>query len=345
MDIRHAIRLLVEGTSLTHAEMRDVMQAIMAGEASPAQIGGFLVALRMKGETVDEVVAAAEVIRSVATRVEIPVHRLVDTCGTGGDGAHTFNISTAAAFVAAAAGVRIAKHGSRSVSSRSGSADLLEAAGVRLDLDASDVRDAVETVGLGFLFAQRHHSAMQHAAGPRREIGIRTLFNLLGPLTNPAGAKCQVLGVFSAHWVEPLAEVLARLGSEHALVVHAEDGLDEISIAAPTRVAELKNGSITTSIVTPESLGVMRQSLESLSVESAEESLKVIREVFAGHQGPERDIVAVNAGAAIYVAGLSETLLEGVEKAKAVLDSGAAALKLDALIRFSQSRSKSHSAP
>jgi len=344
MDIRHAIRLLVEGTNLSHAEMRDVMHAIMGGEATPSQIGGFLVALRMKGETVDEVVAAAEVIRSVATRVEIPVHRLVDTCGTGGDGAHTFNISTAAAFVAAAAGVRIAKHGSRSVSSRSGSADLLEAAGVRLDLDAHEVQAAVETVGLGFLFAQRHHSAMQHAAGPRREIGIRTLFNLLGPLTNPAGARCQVLGVFSATWVEPLAEVLARLGSEHALVVHAEDGLDEISIAAPTRMAELKNGSITTSVITPESLGVMRQSLESLSVESADESLAVIREVFAGKAGPARDIVAVNAGAAIYVAGLSETLQGGVDKARSALDSGAAAMKLDALIRFTQSRSKGHSA-
>lgn len=344
MDIRNAIGLLVEGTSLSHAEMRDVMRAIMEGETTPAQIGAFLVALRVKGETVDEVVAAAEVIRSVATRVDIPVHRLVDTCGTGGDGAHTFNISTAAAFVAAAAGVRIAKHGSRSVSSRSGSADLLEAAGVRLDLDANDVREAVETVGLGFLFAQRHHAAMQHAAGPRREIGIRTLFNLLGPLTNPAGARCQVLGVFSSSWVEPLAEVLARLGSEHALVVHAEDGLDEISIAAPTRIAELKDGSITTSVITPESLGVTRQSLESLSVESAEESLAVIRGVFAGEPGPARDIVAVNAGAAIYVAGLSETLKAGVDRARLVLDSGAAAMKLEALIRFTQSRSRGHSA-
>ncbi len=343
MDIRNAIRLLVEGTHLTHAEMHDVMHAIMAGEATPAQIAGFLVALRVKGETVDEVVAAAEVIRSVATRVEIPSHRLVDTCGTGGDGAHTFNISTAAAFVAAAAGVRIAKHGSRSVSSRSGSADLLEAAGVRLDLEAKDVLDAVETVGIGFLFAQRHHSAMQYAAGPRREIGIRTLFNLLGPLTNPAGARCQVLGVFSPAWVEPLAEVLARLGSEHALVVHAEDGLDEISIAAPTHIAELKHGTITTSTITPESLGVVRQSLESLSVESAEESLAVIREVFAGKPGPARDIVAVNAGAAIYVAGLSGSLNEGVEVARSSLDSGAAAMKLEALVRFTQSRSKGHS--
>jgi anthranilate phosphoribosyltransferase len=291
------------------------------------------------------VVAAAEVIRSVAKRVEIPAHRLVDTCGTGGDGAQTFNISTAAAFVAAAAGVRIAKHGSRSVSSRSGSADLLEVAGVRLDLDVNDVRDAVESIGLGFLFAQRHHAAMQHAAGPRREIGIRTLFNLLGPLTNPAGARCQVLGVFSPAWVEPMAKVLARLGSEHALVVHAEDGLDEISIAAPTRIAELKNGSITLSTITPESLGVTRQSLESLSVESAEESLKVIQEVFAGKPGPARDIVAVNAGAAIYVAGLSETLRAGVAVAQSVLDSGAAAMKLEDLICFTQSRSRRHRAP
>lgn len=337
MNIQNAIRRLVDGGSLLQAEMQAVMRSIMQGEATPAQIAGFLVALRIKGETVDEVVAAAEVIRSVATRVEIPLDRLVDTCGTGGDGAHTFNISTAAAFVAAAAGVKIAKHGSRSVSSRSGSADLLEVAGVRLDLGPQAVRESVETVGLGFLFAQRHHQAMQHVAGPRKELGIRTIFNLLGPLTNPAGAKYQVLGVFSPDWVEPLAEVLKRLGSQHALVVHAEDGLDEISIAAPTIVAELRDGKITKSRVTPESLGVQTQSLESLSVDSAEESLTIIQKVFRGEKGPARDIVSVNAGAAIYVAGLSDTLGEGVDRARSILDAGGATQKLEELIRFTQS--------
>jgi anthranilate phosphoribosyltransferase len=337
MAIRNAIREVVEGKSLTHAEMQSVMRSIMAGEATDAQIGGFLVALRLKGETIDEIVAAAEVIRSVATHVDIPSTPLVDTCGTGGDGAHTFNISTAAAFVAAGAGVRIAKHGSRSVSSRSGSADLLEAAGVRLDLTPDEVREAVETVGIGFLFAQRHHAAMQHVAAARRELGVRTLFNLLGPLTNPAGARRQVLGVFSRDWVKPLAEVLGRLGSEHALVVHAEDGLDEFSIAAPTFVAELHHGQVTTSVITPESQRVERQSLESLAVESAEESLAIIRDVFAGKPGPARDIVALNAGAAIYVAGLSVSLTEGVERAFSTLDEGLAQSKLDALIRFGQS--------
>jgi anthranilate phosphoribosyltransferase len=335
MDIRSAIRQLVEGESLSHAAMQAVMRDIMAGDATPSQMAGFLVALRIKGETVDEVVAAAEVIRSMATRVEIPLPHLVDTCGTGGDGANTFNISTAAAFVAAAAGVRIAKHGSRSVSSRSGSADLLEAAGLRLDLAPEAVSRSVESVGLGFLFAQRHHSAMQHVAATRRELGIRTLFNLLGPLSNPAGAKRQVLGVFSREWVEPLAEVLQRLGSEQALVVHAEDGLDEISIAAPTFVAELRNGVVTTHTVTPESLGLKRQSLESLAVESAEESLVMIRGVLAGAPGPARDIVAANAGAAIYVADCAASLEQGVQMAFEVIDSGAAQYKLNELIRFS----------
>lgn len=337
MDIKHAIRLLVDGHDLSHGDMQSVMRAIMQGDATPSQIAGFLVALRIKGETVDEVVAAAEVIRSVATKVSIPLGPLVDTCGTGGDGAHTFNISTAAAFVAAAAGVKIAKHGSRSVSSRSGSADLLEVAGVRLDLGPEEVRACVESVGLGFLFAQHHHAAMQHVAAPRRELGIRTIFNLLGPLTNPAGAKRQIIGVFSSDWVAPFAEVLKRLGSEHALVVHAEDGLDEISIAAPTHVAELRDGVIKEFTITPESLGIKTQSLESLSVESAEESLAIIQKVFQGQKGPARDIVAANAGAAIYVAGLSQTLNEGVDRARSILDSGAASLKLEDLVRFTQS--------
>ena len=239
MDIATAIARVVEQRDLTASEMESVMRSIMTGQATPAQIGGFLVGLRMKGETVDEIAAAAKVMRELATRVDVGGPHLVDTCGTGGDGASTFNISTASAIVTAAAGGRVAKHGNRSVSSSSGSADVLETAGVKLDLTPAQVAACIDQVGVGFLFAPQHHSAMKHAIGPRKEMRVRTLFNLLGPLTNPAGAPNQVLGVFSPDWVEPLAQVLKQLGSEHVLVVHAEDGLDEISIAAPTRVAEL----------------------------------------------------------------------------------------------------------
>jgi anthranilate phosphoribosyltransferase len=246
MDMQAAIAAVIEHQDLDASDMQAVMRLIMTGQATAAQIGGFLVGLRMKGETVDEIAAAAGVMRELATRVDIAGPHLVDTCGTGGDGASTFNISTASALVTAAAGGRVAKHGNRSVSSSSGSADVLEAAGVRLDLGPEQVTACIEQLGVGFLFAPRHHSAMKHAIGPRKEMGVRTLFNLLGPLTNPAGAPNQVLGVFSMDWVEPLAQVLKQLGSEHVLVVHAEDGLDEISIAAPTRVAELKEGEIST---------------------------------------------------------------------------------------------------
>ena len=244
MDMPTAIAAVIEHRDLSAADMQAVMRLIMTGQATAAQIGGFLVGLRMKGETVDEIAAAAGVMRELATHVDIAGPHLVDTCGTGGDGAGTFNISTASALVAAAAGARVAKHGNRSVSSRSGSADVLEAAGVCLELDAQQVASCIKQVGVGFMFAPQHHSAMKHAIGPRREMRVRTLFNLLGPLTNPAAAPNQVLGVFSADWVEPLAEVLKKLGSEHVLVVHAEDGLDEISIAAPTRIAELRAGDI-----------------------------------------------------------------------------------------------------
>ncbi len=336
MKISSAINHLLDGQDLAPAAMRELMRGIMTGQATPAQIGGFLVALRAKGETVDEVVAAAQVLREMATRGPVQGEHLVDTCGTGGDGAHTFNISTASAFVAAAAGARVAKHGNRSVSSKSGSADVLAAAGLNLSLTPAQVKDCIEQVGLGFLFAQNHHVAMQHAIGPRRELGIRTIFNLLGPLTNPASAPCQVVGVYSEQWLEPLAEALQQLGSRHVLVVHAEDGLDEISIGAPTRVAELRDGRIDVRQLTPEQFGLTREPLSWLAVDSAEESLAMIHGVLAGGIGPARDIVLLNAGAAIYVSGIAASLEEGVARAAGVIDAGTARRKLDQLIDFAR---------
>ena len=335
MDMQSAIRAVTARVNLDGDEMRSVMHLIMTGQATPAQVGGFLVGLRMKGETVDEIAAAASVMRELATHVEVAGPHLVDTCGTGGDGASTFNISTASALVTAAAGGRVAKHGNRSVSSKSGSADVLEAAGVRLDLTPSQVAACIDRVGVGFLFAPRHHGAMKHAIGPRREMGIRTIFNLLGPLTNPAGAPNQVLGVFSSQWLEPLAQVLKQLGSEHVLVVHAEDGLDEISIGAPTRVAELKNGSISVYTLVPEDFGVQRASLSTLAVQDAAQSLATIRRVLENDPGPARDIVMLNAGAAIYACGLVASLMEGVARAGDVLANGKAGEALDELIRVS----------
>ena len=332
MDITTAIANVVEQRDLTAADMEAVMRTIMTGQATPAQIGGFLVGLRMKGETVDEIAAAAKVMRELATRVEVDGPHLVDTCGTGGDGASTFNISTASAIVAAAAGARVAKHGNRSVSSSSGSADVLEAAGVKLDLSPAQVAACIDQVGVGFLFAPQHHSAMKHAIGPRKEMRVRTLFNLLGPLTNPAGAPNQVLGVFSPDWVEPLAEVLRQLGSEHVLVVHAEDGLDEISIAAATRVAELSDGEISVYTITPEDFGLQRAELAAIAVDDAAQSLAMIRSVFDGQPGPARDIVRLNAGAAIYAAGLTSSLADGVALAADVIASGKAAQTFQALI-------------
>lgn len=332
MDLPEAIAAVIDYRDLGSRDMEEVMRLIMTGQATPAQIGGFLVGLRMKGETVEEIAAAARVMRELATRVHVSGPHLVDTCGTGGDGASTFNISTASAIVTAAAGGRVAKHGNRSVSSSSGSADVLEAAGVRLDLGPEQVAACIDRVGVGFLFAPQHHSAMKHAIGPRKEMRVRTLFNLLGPLTNPAGAPNQVLGVFSAHWVEPLARVLKQLGSEHVLVVHAEDGLDEISIAGPTRIAELKDGEITMYSVSPSDFGMQRSDLAPLAVSDAQASLAIIKAVFAGEPGPARDIVALNAGAAIYAAGLAATLAEGVGLANEAISNGKAQHTLQALI-------------
>ncbi len=336
MNIQTAIRRVTERQNLSQEEMAAVMRAIMTGECTPAQIGGFLVGLRMKGETVDEIAAAARVMRELAARVHIDPTHLVDTCGTGGDARGTFNVSTAAAFVVAAAGGKVAKHGNRSVSSKSGSADLLEAAGAVLDLSPEQVARCVETVGVGFLFAPRFHSAMKHAVGPRREMAVRTIFNILGPLTNPAEAPHQLLGVYSRDWLRPVAEVLRELGSRHVLVVHAEDGIDEISIEAPTHVAELVNGEIREYTISPEQFGIERAPLDLVRAADAAESLAMIRRVFAGEPGPAADLVVLNAGAAIYAADLAESLDAGLARARQLLESGAAARKLDEFVAFTR---------
>ncbi len=334
MEMQTAIRAVVEGRDLSAADMTGVMGLIMGGQATPAQIGGFLIGLSMKGETVEEIAAAAGVMRELATHVPVHGAHVIDTCGTGGDASGTFNISTASALVAAAAGAKVAKHGNRSISGKSGSADVLEAAGVNIDLDPERIGACIETIGVGFLFAPRHHGAMKYAIGPRREMGVRTIFNLLGPLTNPAGAPNQIMGVFSEAWVEPLAHVLKRLGSRNVLVVHSQDGLDEISIAAPTRVAELREGQVRVYLVNPEDFGLERGSLETLRVESPAQSLEILGQVLANQPGPARDIVAMNAGAGIYAAGLAQGLREGTEKALEVIASGAAAQVLERLVSF-----------
>jgi len=335
MDIQQALKVLIEKQDLSDQQMTAVMQQIMTGEATPAQIAGFLVALQMKGETVTEIASAASVMRSLATPVQISAQTLVDTCGTGGDGASTFNVSTAAAFVVAAAGGQVAKHGNRSISSSSGSADVLEAAGVNLDVSPEQVKHCIESIGVGFMFAQKHHGAMKHAITPRREMGIKTIFNLLGPLTNPAKAKHQVLGVFDKKWAEPMANVLKTLGSKHVLVVHAEDGLDEISIGSATHIAELKDGEISCYQIEPEQFGMQRTPVTKLAIHNAQESLTVINTVFDGEMGPARDIVVLNAGAAIYAADLVPSLLDGIQQAKTVIDNGQAKQKLQDLVTCS----------
>ena len=326
---------LIAREDLSRQEMLDLMGAVMTGQLTPAQIAGAIVALRCKGETVTELAAAATVMRELSTKVDLSgVPHLVDTCGTGGDGAHTFNISTAAAFVAAAAGASVAKHGGRSVSSSSGSADVLEALGVRVDLPPERIAQAVREIGVGFMFAPAHHSAMKHAAPVRRELGVRTLFNLLGPMTNPAGAPNQVLGVFSRDYTRMLAEVLRELGSRHVLVVHAADGLDEISLNGETYVAELHDGAIREYTVRPEDFGLAACPSERLAVEDIGQAKERLLAALDDRPGPERDIVALNAGAAIYAGGLAGNLAEGVRQAQAALASGAARQRLDALVAF-----------
>ncbi len=342
MDIKAALARVVQQLDLSTLEMQMVMRDIMTGQCTPAQIGALLVALRMKSESLDEIEGAALVMRELAEPVALgDLRYLVDIVGTGGDGANLFNVSTAASFVAAAAGARVAKHGNRAVSSNSGSADLLETAGVRLDLTAAQVERCVREVGIGFMFAVNHHSAMKHAIGPRRDLGLRTIFNILGPLTNPAGVKRQLVGVFSEALCRPLAEVLARLGSEHALVVHARDGLDEISLASPTHIAELKNGEITEYAIQPEDFGIRSQSLIGLSVTDTQASFGLIKAAFARTKHDEAaakaaDIIALNAGAALYVAGVATDLRCGVELAEDEIHGGRAGEKMAELAVFTQ---------
>ncbi|PKM30889.1 MAG: anthranilate phosphoribosyltransferase [Gammaproteobacteria bacterium HGW-Gammaproteobacteria-11] len=340
MDIKTALSRVVDSIDLSTEEMRDVMRAIMTGQCTDAQVGGFLVALRMKGESLDEITGAAMVMRELASGVQIAGEGIVDTCGTGGDGANIFNVSTAAALVVAAAGGKVAKHGNRAVSGKSGSADLLEAAGVNLALSPEQVGRCVDAVGVGFMFAPAHHSAMKHAVGPRKELGLRTLFNMLGPMTNPAGVKHQVIGVFTERLCRPMAEVLRRLGSEHVLVVSARDGLDEISLAAPTHVAELKNGEVREYDISPEELGIPSRSLIGLSVNNAAESLALINDALGKRktEAAEKaaDMIILNAGAALYASDRAATLLEGVKLASDALFSGLAREKLSELIAFTE---------
>jgi len=340
MDIKAALSKAVDQLDLSTEEMQDVMRQIMTGQCTDAQVGGFLVALRMKSETLDEITGAAMVMRELASTVSIDAERLVDTCGTGGDGANIFNVSTAAALVVAAAGGKVAKHGNRAVSGKSGSADLLEAAGVNLDLTPQQVARCVETVGVGFMFAPAHHGAMKHAIGPRRELGLRTIFNMLGPMTNPAGVKHQVIGVFTPTLCRPIAEVLKRLGSEHVLVVHSKDGLDELSLAATSHIAELKDGEVREYDVSPEELGIKSRSLIGLTVEDPLASLALIRDALgkrtteAGEKAA--DIIILNAGAALYAADHATSLQEGVKLASDALYSGLAREKLNELIAFTE---------
>ncbi|MGE4071391.1 MAG: anthranilate phosphoribosyltransferase [Lysobacterales bacterium] len=322
--LNEVLNKLVSGQDLSGAEAEGAMRTIMSGEATPAQISAFLVALRMKGETTDEIAAATRVMRSLMTPVELPTEHLTDLVGTGGDHASTFNVSTAASFVAAVGGARMAKHGNRSVSSKSGSADLLEAAGARLDLGPDAVRRCVDELGFGFMFAPMHHGAMKYAAPVRRELGLRTLFNLLGPLTNPAHAPHQVLGVFDRRWLESLARVLGDLGSKHVLAVHALDGLDELSIAAPSQIAELKDGSVRVYSIAPEDFGITRASIDSMRVDSPSASLAIIERVLGGETGSASDFVALNAGAALYAADRADSLADGVAAAQQILKTGAA---------------------
>ncbi len=334
MNMQGAIRAIAQNADLSEDDMSSVMTIIMSGEATPAQIGAFLMGLAVKGETVTEIAAAASVMRSFATPVAVDADSIVDPVGTGGDGIGLFNVSTASAFVASAAGAKVAKHGNRAMSGKSGAADLLESAGVNLELNPEEVGRCINEIGIGFMFAPAHHGATRHAVGPRREIGVRNIFNLLGPLTNPAGALRQMIGVFDVRWVRPVADVLNSLGSKHVMVVHSDDHLDEISIAAKTTVAELKNGNVTEYTISPGDFGV-GGSLDSLVVDSAEQSLAIVRDVLGGGSGPAADMVALNAGATIYSADLADSLAAGVDMAKQVIASGDGLARLQELATFS----------
>ena len=338
MAFAPTLNQLINGQDLSFAEMQALMRQVMSGELTHAQMAAMLVALRIKGESVDEIAAAASVMRELSTKVAtLASPHLIDTCGTGGDGIQTFNVSTVSALVAAAAGAKVAKHGGRSVSSSCGSADVLEALGVNVNLTPAQVASAVEEIGIGFMFAPNHHSAMKHAAPVRRELGVRTLFNLLGPLTNPANAKRQIMGVFSPALTVKLAQVLQQLGSEHVLVVCGADGMDEISFTGDSHVAELKNGQVSAYTINPAQFGLPLHSLASIQIDNAEQSKAMILAVLNGELGAARDIVLLNAGAAIYVAGLADSLAAGINKAAEVIDQGLALAKLNALQHYAVS--------
>ena len=336
MTVQDAIRQLVQRQELSEPQAFDVATEIMRGEVTPAQIGALLVALRVKGETVEELTGFVRATRSAATPLPIDGDDLVDTCGTGGDGQGTFNVSTVCAFVAAGAGCKVAKHGNRSISSRCGSADVLAELGVEIEVPPEKFVRCINEIGVGFLFAPYYHKSMKHAAGPRREIGVRSIFNLIGPLVHPAGAKRQMLGVFDGNRTEVLARVLGRLGSIHCLVVHGEDGLDEITLSGPTRVSELRDGEVQNYTVSPEQFGFERAELDSLRGGDAVINARIAERVLSGEKGPARDIVLLNAGGAIYVGGRSASLEEGIKLAAESIDQGKAAAKLAALRGFSR---------
>jgi len=336
MNIQEAIATVIKGESLARDDMQKVMQQIMTGECTDSQIGGLLIALRMKGETVDEITAAAQVMSSLASHVPVDLPHLIDIVGTGGDGISTFNVSTAASFVAAGAGACVAKHGNRSVSSKSGSADLLEEAGANLNLQPSQVVNVIQQAGVGFMFAPMHHSAMRHAIGARKEMAVRTIFNVLGPLTNPANVKRQVVGVFDLDLTEVMVNVFERLGSEHTMVVHSDDGMDEISICAPTTVSELKDGAVSTYRISPQDFGINTAKIEDIVVANSSESLLLIKQVLQGQFGAPRDIVAINAGAGIYVSGLANSLQDGVSQALSAIDNGHALAAMNAYVSATQ---------
>lgn len=338
--IQLALDLLGEQKTLPTGCMSEVMNQIMDGEATPAQIGGLLMALKLNGETIQQITEAAMVMRERAVKVEVKKSHLIDTCGTGGDGIGIFNVSTAGAFIAAAAGCRVAKHGNRSVSSSTGSADVLEAAGFNLALNADQVAACIEKFNIGFLFAPAHHGATKYAVAPRKELAVRTLFNLLGPLTNPADTPFQVMGIFDKKWVKTAASVLKELGAEHVMVVHSADGMDEISLATPTHVAELKNGIITEYDIEPEQFGIPSQSVESLVVDNAEQSLALIKQALTGNEGPAADILALNAGAAIYVAGKADDVASGVIKAQQIMQDDSAWQLMQELSEYTRTISK-----
>ena len=332
----HALEIAQAGSDLDAAQMEALMRSIMAGEVEPDKLKALLIAWRDKGEAVSEIVGAARAMRACSVRINVNAPRILDTCGTGGDGLRTFNVSTAVAIVAAAAGVTVAKHGNRAVSSSSGSADVLAAAGLAIDLQPESVRHCIEEAGIGFLFALSHHPAMRHAAPVRKEIGTRTLFNLLGPLTNPAGATHQLIGLFDARWLRPYAETLAELGSTRAMVVHSRDGMDELSLNAPTDFALLDEGEVSTGTLDPKAHGFEPVDPASLQADSAEDSLAMIREAFAGKPSPAADLICLNAGVALHTVGNVEDVSDGIHQARVILEDGSAAAELDQLAQITQ---------